>query len=40
MRMSEEAKGSEPPQITYFVVFSLAILFLAISMVQYPLWNL
>ena len=40
MRMSEESKGSEPPQITYFVVFSLAILFLAISMVQYPLWNL
>ncbi len=38
--MSEETKGSEPPQITYFVVFSLSILFLAISMVRYPLWGL
>jgi hypothetical protein len=38
--MSEEAKGSEPPQIAYFVVFSLGVIFLAISMVKYPLWGL
>ncbi len=38
--MSEETKGSEPPQIAYFVVFSLAVIFLAISMVRYPLWGL
>lgn len=38
--MSEENKSSEPPQIAYFVVFSIAVIFLAISMVRYPLWGL
>ncbi len=38
--MSEETESSEPPQIAYFVVFSIAIIFLAISMVRYPLWGL
>jgi len=38
--MSEETKDSEPPQIAYFVVFSLSIIFLGISMVKYPLWGL
>ncbi len=40
MTMSEETGSSEPPQIAYFVVFSIAIIFLAISMVRYPLWGL
>jgi hypothetical protein len=38
--MSEETKGSEPPQIAYFVVFSLSVIFLGISMFKYPLWGL
>jgi len=38
--MSEESKGSEPPQIAYFFVFSLSVIFLGISMVKYPLWGL
>ncbi len=40
MTMSEETESSAPPQIAYFVVFSLAVIFLAISMVRYPLWGL
>ncbi len=38
--MNEETKDSAPPQIAYFVVFSLGVIFLAISMVRYPLWGL
>jgi hypothetical protein len=38
--MDEETNDSAPPQIAYFFVFSLGVIFLAISMVRYPLWGL
>ncbi|MEJ6665681.1 MAG: hypothetical protein QNL47_06855 [Euryarchaeota archaeon] len=36
--MSDEIKSSEPPQITYFVGFSIAIILMAVVMVKYPVW--
>jgi hypothetical protein len=36
--MSDETNTSEPPQITYFVAFSLAIILMAVAMVKYPVW--
>ncbi len=36
--MSDESQHNDPPQIAYYVGFGLAILFLAITMVRYPLW--
>jgi hypothetical protein len=36
--MSDETNSSDPPQITYFVGFSLAMILLAVVMVQYPVW--
>ena len=36
--MSDETNSSEPPQITYFVGFSIAIILMAVVMVRYPVW--
>ncbi|EHR76446.1 MAG: hypothetical protein MG2_0858 [uncultured Candidatus Poseidoniales archaeon] len=36
--MSDETNSSEPPQITYFVGFSLAIILMAVVMIRYPVW--
>ena len=36
--MADDNTTSDPPQIAYQVGFALAIILLAITMVQYPLW--
>ena len=36
--MDEENQNSEPPQGTYYFVFALSMVLLAISMFKYPLW--